>query len=36
MQEASKRSAEQLRQGLGVNVQIRVGVNTGEVVVRAI
>jgi class 3 adenylate cyclase len=36
MQEASKRSAEQFRQELGVNVQIRVGVNTGEVVVRAI
>jgi predicted ATPase/class 3 adenylate cyclase len=36
MQEASKRAAEQLRHELGVNVQIRVGVNTGEVVVRAI
>ena len=31
-----KRYAEQLRQEHGVNVQIRVGVNTGEVVVRSI
>ena len=36
MQEASHRYAEQLRQEHGINVQIRVGVNTGEVVVRAI
>ena len=36
MQEESKRYAEKLRQEHGVNVQIRVGVNTGEVVVRAI
>jgi class 3 adenylate cyclase/predicted ATPase len=36
MQEESARYAEQLRQAHGINVQIRVGVNTGEVVVRAI
>ena len=36
MQEESHRYAEQLRQEHGVNVQIRVGVNTGVVVVRAI
>jgi hypothetical protein len=36
MQEVTKRSAEQLRQELGVNIQIRIGVNTGEVAVRAI
>src|SRR6266705_949450 len=33
MQEEGKRYAEQLRREKGVNVQIRVGVNTGEVVV---
>ncbi|MGE0680846.1 MAG: adenylate/guanylate cyclase domain-containing protein [Candidatus Binatia bacterium] len=36
MQEAGKRYAEVLRREKGVNVQIRVGLNTGEVVVRAI
>ncbi len=36
MQEESKRYAEQLRLEKGVNLQLRVGVNTGEVVVRSI
>src|SRR2546428_9305079 len=36
MQEDSKRYAEQLRREQGINLQIRVGVNTGEVVLRAI
>jgi predicted ATPase/class 3 adenylate cyclase len=36
MQEANTEYAARLRQEHGVNVQIRVGVNTGEVVVRAI
>lgn len=36
MQEEGKRYAEVLRREKGVNVQIRVGLNTGEVVVRAI
>src|SRR3989442_1521952 len=36
MQEEGKRYAERLRREKGVNVQIRVGVNTGEVVVRSI
>jgi class 3 adenylate cyclase/predicted ATPase len=36
MQEASKKQTDQLRLEKGVNVQIRVGVNTGEVVVRSI
>ena len=36
MQEAMKRYAEAARQGHGVNVQIRVGLHSGEVVVRAI
>src|SRR5262245_44697945 len=36
MQEESKRYAEQLRREQGVNLQIRVGVNTGEVVLRSI
>ncbi|MBI3800894.1 MAG: AAA family ATPase, partial [Deltaproteobacteria bacterium] len=36
MQEDSKRYAEQLRLERGLNLQIRVGVNTGEVVLRSI
>src|SRR4029434_4121393 len=36
MQAESKRYAEQLRRDQGLNLQIRVGVNTGEVVLRAI
>jgi class 3 adenylate cyclase len=36
MQAESKRYAEQLRRVQGINLQIRVGVNTGEVVLRAI
>jgi class 3 adenylate cyclase len=36
MQEKSRRFAEKLRQEKGVNLRIRVGVNTGEVVVRSI
>src|SRR5213596_1405387 len=36
MQEEAKRQAEQLRLEQGVPLQIRVGVNTGEVVVRSI
>src|SRR5262249_11878975 len=36
MQAESKRYAEQLRRAQGINLQIRVGVNTGEVVLRAI
>src|SRR5499433_1733898 len=36
MQAESKRYAEQLRREQGVNLQIRVGVNTGEVVLRSI
>ena len=36
MQEESKRYADKLRWEHGVNVQIRVGVNTGEMVVRSI
>jgi class 3 adenylate cyclase/predicted ATPase len=36
MQQESKRYAEQLRREQGLNLQIRVGVNTGEVVLRAI
>jgi class 3 adenylate cyclase/tetratricopeptide (TPR) repeat protein len=36
MQEEVKRYAEQLRAERGVNLQVRVGVNTGEVVVRPI
>jgi class 3 adenylate cyclase/predicted ATPase len=36
MQEASRRFAEQLRREKGVNLQIRVGVNTGEVVLRSV
>jgi class 3 adenylate cyclase len=36
MQEESKRYAEQLRRDQGLNLQIRVGVNTGEVVLRSI
>ena len=36
MQEESKKQAERLRLEKGVNVQIRVGINTGEVVVRSI
>ena len=36
MQEDVKRHAEKLRAEKGVNLQVRVGVNTGEVVVRSI
>jgi len=36
MQEEGRRYAEKLRLERGINVQIRVGVNTGEVVVRSI
>src|SRR5712664_4133068 len=36
MQESVKRYAEEARHAHGVNVQIRVGLNSGEVVVRAI
>jgi class 3 adenylate cyclase/predicted ATPase len=36
MQEESKRYAEKLRREHGINLQLRVGVNTGEVVVRSI
>ena len=36
MQEAVKRYAEESRRAQGVHVQIRVGLNSGEVVVRAI
>jgi class 3 adenylate cyclase/pimeloyl-ACP methyl ester carboxylesterase len=36
MQDAVRRYAEEARQAHGVNVQIRVGLNSGEVVVRAI
>ncbi|MBI3989158.1 MAG: AAA family ATPase, partial [candidate division NC10 bacterium] len=36
MQEASQQYAEKLRLEKGINLQIRVGVNTGEVVVRSI
>ena len=36
MQEESRKQAEHLRREKGINVQIRVGVNTGEVVVRSI
>src|SRR5467141_1110821 len=36
MQELVKRFAEEARQAHGLNVQIRVGLNSGEVVVRAI
>src|SRR5438445_5347944 len=36
MQEAIKRYAEEARRAHGVNVQIRIGLNSGEVVVRAI
>jgi class 3 adenylate cyclase/predicted ATPase len=36
MQEESRRYAERLRREHGVNLQIRVGVNTGEMVVRSI
>jgi class 3 adenylate cyclase/predicted ATPase len=36
MQEEGKKQAEKLRLERGVNVQIRVGINTGEVVVRSI
>jgi class 3 adenylate cyclase len=36
MQEESRRYAEKLRREKGVNLQIRVGANTGEVVVRSI
>src|SRR5262245_11681231 len=36
MQESAKRYAEEARRAHGVNLQIRVGLNSGEVVVRAI
>ena len=36
MQEENKKQAEKLRLERGINVQIRVGINTGEVVVRSI
>src|SRR5712692_2304363 len=36
MQEEGKRYAEQLRQEHGINFQLRVGVNTGDVVLRSI
>src|SRR5262245_4477940 len=36
MQEQSRKRAEQLRREKGINLQIRVGVNTGEVVLRSI
>ncbi|MBI3045715.1 MAG: zinc ribbon domain-containing protein, partial [Betaproteobacteria bacterium] len=36
MQEEARRYAERLRREKGINLQIRVGVNTGEVVVRSI
>ena len=36
MQESVKRYAEEVRRAHGVTVQIRVGLNSGEVVVRAI
>jgi class 3 adenylate cyclase/predicted ATPase len=36
MQEESRKRAEQLRREKGINLQIRVGVNTGEVVLRSI
>ncbi|MBI3798354.1 MAG: AAA family ATPase [Deltaproteobacteria bacterium] len=36
MQEDSKRYAEKLRREKGLNLQIRVGLNTGEVIVRSI
>jgi class 3 adenylate cyclase len=36
MQAESKRYAERLRRERGINLQLRVGVNTGEVVVRSI
>ena len=36
MQAALRRYAEELREAQGLNVQIRVGLNSGEVVVRAI
>src|SRR4029450_11220497 len=36
MQEESRKQAEQLRREKGLTLQIRVGVNTGEVVLRSI
>jgi class 3 adenylate cyclase len=36
MQEEIKRYAEKLRLGKGVNVEVRVGINTGDVVLRSI
>jgi class 3 adenylate cyclase len=36
MQESVKRHAEQLQRNAGIPVQIRVGVNSGEVMVRSI
>jgi class 3 adenylate cyclase len=36
MQEAIRRYSEEVRRGHGVEVQMRVGLNSGEVVVRAI
>jgi hypothetical protein len=36
MQDESRKQAEQLRREKGINLQIRIGVNTGEVVLRSI
>ena len=36
MQDVVRRYSDELRRGQGVEVQIRVGVNSGDVVVRAI
>ena len=36
MQEAIRRSTEEMRRSVGIEVQIRVGLNSGEVVVRSI
>src|SRR5690349_1143218 len=36
MQEESRKQAEKLRLEKGINLQLRVGINTGEVVVRSI
>ena len=36
MQEAMRRYSEEVRRAQGIEVQIRVGLNSGEVVVRAI
>src|SRR5437762_8009444 len=36
MQEENRKRAEHLRRDKGINVQLRVGINTGEVVLRSI